>query len=264
MRGVESESGAGGRGHSEGADSADWPDVEGETAQAALEVPAHEVVDWRLRMFAVYEQVRTAATAREGHDVWRRERDALMGTHPASPLLLRDRLAFTGLRVAPYDPAYRFELPLSPEGAGQERPVRTGTDGVVPFVRLGTFEVPGIGQLAAWRHQGYGGGIFVPFRDATAGRGGPPSHGPRSYGSGRYLIDTIKGAFLGVVSGPPAQGEQAKAHDGAGPGPRFILDFNFAYNPSCAYNEAWACPLPGPENRVETAIPVGELSGGPA
>ncbi|MDQ4490625.1 DUF1684 domain-containing protein [Sinomonas sp. ASV486] len=211
-------------------------------------------------MFSVYERVRAAASPREAHALWRRERDALMGTHPASPLLLRDRAAFTGLSVADYDPAYRFELPLSPGGAGQERPVRTGTDGVVPFVRLGTFEVPGIGSVAAWRHQGYGGGIFVPFRDATAGRTGG---GAGSYGAGRYLIDTIKGAFLGVAEETAARNSAApdRAHDGARLGPRFILDFNFAYNPSCAYNEAWACPLPGPENRVEAEIPVGELYG---
>lgn len=216
-------------------------DSEWEEAEAALEIPAYQVADWRLRVFSLYEHVRAAPTPEVGHRVWRHGRDALTGTHPASPLLPRDRADFTGLRVAAYDPAYRFELPLLPEGGGQERPVRTGTDGVVPFVRLGTFDVPGIGALAAWRHQGYGGGIFVPFRDATAGRRGPGA----SYGAGRYLIDTIKGAYLGTS-------------DSASPDVLYVLDFNFAYNPSCAYNEAWACPLPGPENRVSADIPVGE------
>jgi uncharacterized protein (DUF1684 family) len=79
----------------------------------------------------------------------------------------------------------------------------------------------------------------VPFRDATAGQPGG------SYGAGRYLLDTIKGAFHGVR--------------GSGPDAEFILDFNFAYNPSCAYNEAWACPLAGPANRLAVDIPVGEL-----
>lgn len=265
MREDHRDAGADGR---QGPERAEWSDADWEAAQRALDLPAHEVVDWRLRVFSVYERVREAASPREAHALWRRERDALMGTHPASPLLLRDRAAFTGLRVADYDPAYRFELPLSAEGAGQERPVRTGTDGVVPFVRLGTFEIPGIGSLAAWRHQGYGSGIFVPFRDSTAGRTGG---GAGSYGAGRYLIDTIKGAFLGVAGGTGAtdarhpaahvSNAQTGTHDGAGSGPRFILDFNFGYNPSCAYNEAWACPLPGPENRVEAEIPVGELYG---
>ncbi|MEA5456615.1 DUF1684 domain-containing protein [Sinomonas sp. JGH33] len=197
-------------------------------------------------MFAVYAAVRAAPSSSEAHALWCRERDALFAAHPASALLPTDRAAFRGLRVAPYDPAFRFEVPLLPLGAGQERPVQTGTDGVVPFVRLGTFEVPGLGSLAAWKHAGYGGGVFVPFRDATAGRPGG------SYGAGRYLIDTIKGAFLGARDADrPAETADA--------GTLYILDFNFAYNPSCAYNEAWACPLPGPENRIDAEVPVGEL-----
>ncbi|GAB3284291.1 hypothetical protein GCM10027449_28210 [Sinomonas notoginsengisoli] len=237
---------------------AEWSDPYGEEAQAGLDIPAHEVADWRMQVFSLYEQVREAATPPEGHELWRRGRDELVGTHPASPLLLRDRAAFGGLRVAPYDPAFRFELPLGPGGAGQERPVATGTDGVVPFVRLGTFEIPGIGSLAAWGHRGYGGGIFVPFRDASAGRPGG------SYGAGRYLIDTIKGAFLGVVrgAGSPGKAPGSGGHDVGEPPVRYILDFNFAYSPSCAYNEAWACPLPGPENRVSAEVPVGELHPG--
>jgi uncharacterized protein (DUF1684 family) len=234
-------------------DHEDGPAAGHDDDAAPLGIPAHHVADWRLRVFALYGQVRDAASPREGHERWRAGRDALVGGHPASPLPVRERAAFAGLRVAPYDPAFRFELPLLPEGRGQERPVRTGTDGVVPFVRIGTFEVPGLGSLAAWRHAGYGGGVFVPFRDGTAGREGG------SYGAGRYLIDTIKGAFLG------ARDAAEPAHDGGAPPaleasqPLYVLDFNFAYNPSCAYDEAWACPLAGPENRLTADVPVGEL-----
>jgi uncharacterized protein (DUF1684 family) len=201
---------------------------------------AHHVADWRLRTFALYAAVRAAATPAEGHELWCRERDRMFGTHPASAVVRSERAAFRGLRVGPYDPGFRFELPLLPEGAGIERRVQTGTDGVVPFVRLGTFDVPQLGLLAAWRHTGYGGGVFVPFRDTTSGRAGG------SYGAGRYLLDTIKGAFLGA----------REDDDGV---PLYVLDFNFAYNPSCAYDEAWACPLPGPENRIAAEVPVGEL-----
>jgi uncharacterized protein (DUF1684 family) len=203
----------------------------------------HEVADWRLRVFSLYERVRSAATPRDGHELWRRGRDDLFATHPASPLPPRARERFRGLPVAPYDPAYRFDVPLTPEGAGQERRVATGTDGVVVFVRLGTFELPGLGRIAAWEHAGYGGGIFVPFRDGTAGRPGPGG----SYGAGRYLLDSIKGAFLGTRPDEAA-------------GTRYVLDFNFAYNPSCAYDEAWACPLPGPENRLSVDVAAGELA----
>lgn len=211
-----------------------------EQDEVDLALPAHLVADWRLRVFDLYARVRTAPTAVEGHALWCHERNELFGTHPASAVVPSVRPTFRGLRVAPYDPAFRFLLPLLRDGEGEERPVQTGTDGVVPFVRLGTFDVPGLGRLAAWRHGGYGGGVFVPFRDGTSGRPGG------SYGAGRYLIDTIKGAFLGADTDD----------DGT---PVYTLDFNFAYNPSCAYNEAWACPLPGPANRLAADVPVGEL-----
>lgn len=202
---------------------------------------ALDVADWRLRTFALYDRVRQLAAkdAFDAHNYWRQERDRLFATHPASALTEEMKASFSGLRTTDYDPSYRFYAPLLPEGAGEELNVRTGTDGVVPFIRIGTFDLPGLGSLAAWRLRSYGGGIFVPFRDATAGKEGG------SYGAGRYLLDTIKGAFHGVRR--------------TGSDEEFILDFNFAYNPSCAYNEAWACPLAGPANRLAAEVPVGEL-----
>jgi hypothetical protein len=74
--------------------------------------------------------------------------------------------------------------------------------------------------------------VFVPLKDAGAG--------PRTYGGGRYLLDTVKGADLGGASG------------------RLVLDLNFAYNPSCAYDPAWACPLAPPGNVLDVEVPVGE------
>ncbi len=205
------------------------------------EMSALDIADWRLRTFALYDEVRRLAREDpfQAHVHWRRTRDHMFGTHPASALTPAAKEGFTGLDTAGYDPAFRFHARLSPAGAGQEMTVRTGTDGDVPFRRLGTFVLPGLGSLAAWRLRSYGGGIFVPFRDATAGRDGG------SYGAGRYLLDTIKGAFHGT--------------QGSRPDEEFILDFNFAYNPSCAYNEAWACPLAGPDNRLAAEVPVGEL-----
>ena len=204
-------------------------------------ISALDIVDWRLRTFALYDEVRRLARDDpfQAHVHWRRTRDHLFGTHPASALTPAAKRGFTGLDTAEYDPAFRFHARLTPEASGQELTVRTGTDGDVRFRRLGTFELPGLGSLAVWRLRSYGGGIFVPFRDATAGKEGG------SYGAGRYLLDTIKGAFHGTRS----TGEEEE----------FILDFNFAYNPSCAYNEAWACPLAGPDNRLAAEVPVGEL-----
>jgi hypothetical protein len=118
--------------------------------------------------------------------------------------------------------------------------VATGTDGDVPFDRIGMVDVPGVGQLDVWRLATYGGGLFVPVKDALAGRPGG------TYGGGRYVIDTVKGADLGAGSVPGSM----------------VLDFNFAYNPSCAYDPAWACPLAQPGNTVAVEIPVGERYSG--
>ena len=200
---------------------------------------AVEVVDWRRRVFALYAAVRQADSPEEAHELWRIERDDLMARHPATPLLPDDRALFEGLPIASYDPRWRFELPILPaEPGGFE--FATGTDGVVPFERVGRVEIPDAGSLDVWRLKSYGGGLFIPVRDALAGRPGG------TYGGGRYLIDTIKGADLGT-----------DAERGT-----IVLDFNFAYNPSCAYDPAWACPLAQPGNVLPVEVPVGERYGG--
>ena len=200
---------------------------------------AVEVVDWRRRVFALYAAVRQADSPEEAHELWRIERDDLMARHPATPLLPDDRALFEGLPIAPYDPQWRFERPILPaEPGGFE--FATGTDGVVPFERVGRVEIPDAGSLDVWRLKSYGGGLFIPVRDALAGRPGG------TYGGGRYLIDTIKGADLGT-----------DAERGT-----IVLDFNFAYNPSCAYDPAWACPLAQPGNVLPVEVPVGERYGG--
>ena len=194
---------------------------------------ALDVADWRRRVFALYAEVRDSRDLPAAHDLWRRTRDELFAEHPSSPLLAEDRAEFTGLPTRPYEPGWRFELPLlaAPDA---RLDVETGTDGIVPFERIGLVDVPGVGTLDVWRLTSYGGGIFVPVKDALAGK-----HGG-TYGGGRYLLDTIKGADLGRGSAD------------------LVLDFNFAYNPSCAYDPAWACPLAPPGNTVLVDIPVGE------
>jgi uncharacterized protein len=198
-----------------------------------------DVVDWRRRVFALYDAVRMSDDPEEAHELWRIERDELMAHHPATPLLPADRLLFEGLPIAPYDAAWRFELPVSPADPGRFE-FETGTDGTVAFERIGVAEIPDAGPLDIWRLTSYGGGLFIPVRDALSGEPGG------TYGGGRYLVDTIKGADLGM--------------DAAGG--TIVLDFNFAYNPSCAYDPAWACPLAPIGNVLPVAVPVGELSGG--
>ena len=211
-------------------------------------VSALAVADWRRRTAALYAELRAATDLPAAHDRWRCTRDELFAHHPASPLLPADREAFTGLRVKPYDPSWRFECVIQdapPQHLGASRiTVETGTDGVVPFERLGLVEVPGVGTLDVWRLASYGGGLFVPVRDALS-RADPHRNGGGTYGGGRYLIDTVKGADLGGGRAPWS----------------LVLDFNFAYNPSCAYDEAWACPLAPPGNVVDVEISVGERYG---
>jgi hypothetical protein len=205
--------------------------------EADPERPARPLalLDWRRRVAALYAEVRATADPEAAHARWRAGRDELLRHHPESPVPPAERAAHRGADVAPYDPAFRFVVALAP--APPERlVVATGTDGVVSFARIGRLELPGIGTLDAWWLLQYGGGLFVPLRDATAGT--------LTYGGGRYVLDTAKGADLGTADGP----------DGA----RLVVDLNFAYQPSCAYDPAWACPLAPPGNVVRTAVPVGE------
>ena len=206
-----------------------------QTAAVAL-----QVADWRRQVWALYAEVRHLAAADPGaaHQLWRAGRDDLFGHHPASPLPERARRDFPGLPVAPYDPGWRFEVPV--EDAEPARiELSTGSDGDVPFERVGRVGLPGGETLDVWRLQTYGGGIFLPVRDGLAGRPGG------TYGGGRYLLDTIKGADLG--GGDPGGADT------------LVLDLNFAYNPSCAYDPAWACPLAPPGNVVRVEIDAGEL-----
>jgi len=200
---------------------------------------ALQIADWRRRVFGLYAGVRhlSVRDAGAGHDLWRSGRDELFAGHPSSPLLPDDRAAFTGLPIAGYDPDWRFEVEVHRAEQPHRLTVETGTDGTVPFDLVGTVRLPYIGSLDVWRIANYAGGLFLPIKDSLAGA----SAG--TYGGGRYLLDTVKGADLG----PGADDDT------------LILDFNFAYNPSCAYDPMWACPLAPVGNTVAVDVPVGEL-----
>ena len=195
------------------------------------------LADWRRRVSAMYQAARDEAE----HDPeaawaeWRGTRDALFAAHPQSPVPLVSRLGFVGLAYFSYDPAARVAAAVRPaEPTHLTLEVSTGEP--VAFTRIATcaFELDGGERsLDLFWLDGYGGGLFLPFRDSTSGA--------ETYGAGRYLLDTVKGADLGV--------------DDAG---RLILDFNFAYNPSCAYDPIWSCPLAPPGNRLDTHVRAGE------
>jgi len=114
-------------------------------------------------------------------------------------------------------------------------PVSTG--GQKEFTRIGSFEVvlpAGTRRLGLYWMAGYAGGLFLPFRDATNGR--------ETYGAGRYLLDAAKSADLGAGRAPGS----------------LVLDFNFAFQPSCAFDPQWSCPLAPPENRLDVRVEAGE------
>lgn len=186
---------------------------------------------WRRSVAASYARVRADSDPAHAWNAWRASRDALFAEHTDSPLLPEDRKGFNGLPFAPYDPALRWELPVEAT-TPERREVPTISDGVVPFERVGLVRLPELGTLDVWWLDSYGGGIFVPVKDAN----------PATYGAGRYLIDTVKGADLGGADG------------------RLVIDLNFAYNPSCAYDPAWTCPLAPPTNYLDVPINAGELT----
>lgn len=191
------------------------------------------MLDWRRRIAAIYAGVRATADPRAAHQAWQDARNVLLATHPESPVPAADRAGFGGVPVAPYDPALRFEVEVDTEIEPVRIEVNTGTDGIVPFERAGVVHLAGVGDLDVWWLASYGGGIFVPIRDTR--------HDGATYPGGRYVLDTVKGADLG-------------GHDGV-----LVVDLNFAYNPSCAYDPAWACPLAPPGNVVPVPVSVGEL-----
>lgn len=191
------------------------------------------IADWRQRTHAEYQEAREASDVATGWTQWRARRDGLFRSHPASPLLPEDRPGFTALAFPDYDPAWRFEAEVE-EAPPAHMDVPTGTDGVVPFDRIGLVRLAGIGTLDVWWLGSYGGGLFIPVKDAAAGKPGG------TYGGGRYLIDTVKGADLGRTA------------------TALVIDLNFAYNPSCAYDPEWACPLAPAGNTLHVDVPVGE------
>ena len=182
-----------------------------------------DLLDYRRRVTALYTEARAAGSGEEGWRRWVATRDELFRTHPQTPL--DDAASFIGLPYFAYDPSWRT--------VGRFHPEDTAPWG--EFERIGTLSFDVRGQMATlpvfWL-TAYGGGIFLPFRDQ--------SNGGTTYGGGRYLLDTVKGADLG--------------HDEDG----VILDFNYAYHPSCVHSDRWVCPLAPPGSDLAFAVTAGE------
>jgi uncharacterized protein (DUF1684 family) len=184
------------------------------------------LLDWKRRIFALYAEVRAADEPESAWQRWCDVRAELYRTHPQSPRVGGEPAYF------PYDPQLRFDA--SVEHVEPARLEIAGSAGSVTRFRRFALARFGDRKLELYWLEAYGGGVFLPFHDETAGR--------ETYGPGRYLLDTVKGADLG-------------GEDGA-----LVLDFNFAFNPSCAWDAGWACPLAPPANRLALRIEAGELT----
>ena len=195
-----------------------------------------DLVDWRRRVGDLYRLSGPDALAQ-----FRRGKDDLFRTHPQSPI--EDREAFRGLDYFPADPGYRVRATFVPAAEAAELAIDTGgEDGVIRYRRAGhlRFDLGGTEcSLLVLSIRAYAGGLFVPFKDGTSRS--------ETYGGGRYLFDTVKSTD-GHVFEVSAGSNQV------------VIDFNYAYNPSCAYNPRWACPLSPPENTLPIAVRAGEKS----
>jgi hypothetical protein len=200
------------------------------------------LADWRRQVAALYAEVRAMAAADPAIALahWRAVRELLYRQHPQSPVPPAAREAFRAAHFE-HDPALRFDVaiepapPPAPGALALELP-NSGAD-TLSFSRLGRIAIPfaeGERTLSVFWMAGYAGGLFIPFRDGT--------NGSETYGAGRYLVDGAKSADLG---GDPAAGT-------------ITVDFNFAFQPSCAFDPRWACPLAPPENRLDVAVRAGE------
>ena len=157
---------------------------------------------------------------------FRAEKDAFFGRHPQSPLTPDQRKGFTGLSYFPENEELRLEVQVEPFKDEAPMEMQTSTGGVQAYVRHGRFKFSVDGadaELTIYRNEN---GYFLPFVDSLAGK--------ETYPAGRYLE-------------PEAL-----------PGNRFFVDFNLAYNPYCAYNEMWSCPITPAENRLKVPVRAGE------
>jgi uncharacterized protein (DUF1684 family) len=193
-----------------------------------------ELSDWRRQISELYATIRANPDPTSAWVEWKAVRDRLYRSHSQSPIPAPERGDATAPEYYAYDPALRTVAVVEDaDGATFELPGSAA--GHVTAERAGTarFELHGEPvSLSVFWLLDYAGGFFVSFRDSTSG--------DETYGAGRYVLDTAKGADLG--------GEDGKV----------ILDFNFSYQPSCSYDLQWSCPLPPRENWLSIPIRAGE------
>jgi hypothetical protein len=203
-------------------------------APTDLDIDTLSLLDWRRTIADLYAEIRATADKSAAWPRWVQTRERLFREHPQSPVPADQRAGYTGPHVYDYDPTWC--LTGAVEAVAPIRlEIATSNVETMAFNRFAVARFTHADTdlaLELYWLEGYGGGLFVPFADATSGG--------ETYGAGRYLLDTVKGSDLG--------------HHGA----RLVLDFNFAYQPSCAYDPRWTCPLAPPANRLAVPVRAGE------
>jgi len=189
-----------------------------------------DLLDWKRHVSELYAGIRGTPDPEAAWQRWCETRRQLFREHPQSPVPAGERDSFGGPFAYDYDPDWRLLAEVT--RTGEERLELPSSDGgTMTFRRFARASADDVALDVYWL-EGYGGGLFVPFADATSG--------DETFGAGRYLLDTVKGADLGSEDG------------------RLVLDFNFAYQPSCSYDSRWACPLAPPANRLDMRVEAGE------
>ena len=192
------------------------------------------LLDWRREIADLYGEIRANADRPVAWRRWQQTRARLFREHPQTPVPPEERPGYTGPHLYDYDPEWCLTAAVEPVEPARLEIVTSNVESMA-FSRFAVARFAHARDdlaLELYWLEGYGGGLFVPFADATSGG--------ETYGAGRYLLDTVKGADLGVKDG------------------RLVLDFNFAYQPSCAYDPRWTCPLAPAGNRLAVAVRAGE------
>lgn len=157
---------------------------------------------------------------------FRKDKDEFYKHDQHSPLTHEQKHVFAGLHYFPENPDLKLEVTVEEFPEKQMIIMQTSTGSIQEYQRFGRFQFIVEGQPAELTIYEIDQEYFLPFADALAGR--------ETYGAGRYL-------------------EPHRLHNG-----KFLVDFNYAYNPYCAYNPRWSCPIPPAENRINVSIRAGE------
>ncbi len=195
------------------------------------------LLDWRRKISNIYSDVRSKTNLENAWQEWLRKRKNLFYFHRESPISHLNKNNEI-INFYPYNQKFLFFVNLKKIINSNTIELHIGKDGkarIFPYYRTVGLKKSLFTELIIYKFEGYAGGLFLPFKDLGC------LNNENHYEGGRYLIDTMKGADLGVNKDN-----------------KLMLDFNFSYNPSCAYNNSWVCPILNNKNFVKIFIDAGE------